>query len=391
MSAHAILAPSSAPQWGHCSGYIAATAGDVSVDTPDTLEGTATHWLAIDKCLGQWRQETSPVPYCQDWLGVTAPNGVVIDQKMVDGAQTLVDDVLAVCQQHGGLRQLLLEHRVSMPQIHAENWGTLDVGLVLLSLGLVYLWDYKHGHRDVRAAEHMQFIDYVAGLAHEYDIDGALDQEITVVIRVVHPFAYSARGPIDEWRVTLSDLRPYFNRLERQAAEAFSNPTFTTGVHCRDCTALGDCAAARKSKYNLIEYVRHPFEIDRMSARDLAIERQILKDGEAVLKARREAIEDSLRYLISQGDTDSGLMLETVPGRVKWSIPPDQAYALCQQFGLDIKTDVWTPTQVRDRLPRERKEMWDQVSKTVTTRSAGALNLIPTSESRFARAFITNK
>lgn len=384
---HDILAPSSAPIWGHCSGSVFAQSGKVDKVDERTRLGTAAHWVGSE-VLNAFARKTDGSLLCSDYLGKQAPNGLVVDEEMVEGADIYVHDVLEVCQRFGALQSLLVEHRVHMPHIHPENGGTLDSAIYLPDKKLIFIWDYKHGHRECDPKENLQLIDYLAGLVNQYQINGAQDQEITVVARIVQPFCYYADGPIREWVCRLSDLRAHWNVLHSQANEALTNPTLTTGKWCRDCIAVGTCSAARKAAYNFIELVNQPYQMDEMRPRDLAVEREILKTGLAVAKARAEAIEDQLQHLVRDGDLESGLALETSLGRLEWTVPPAQARAVFLQFGVDIdKEAVQTPTQAKAAVPKELRPHVDQILKNFTHRPAGALKLVPADQSRTARAF----
>lgn len=382
---HAPLAPSASPQWGHCSGSVLAQANLPNPETEQTREGTAAHWVMAEvlEAAKAGRHVT-----CASFIGQKAPNGVMIDDKMAEGAEVMVEDVLAVCERFGALGELMVERRVHMPQIHPQNWGTLDAGLYLRGRRVIFLWDYKHGHRECSPVDNFQLIDYLGGLVNEFGLNGIDDQQTMVVARIVQPFCYSAPGPVREWTCTLSDLRGAWNVLAAKAHEAFTDPKLTTGPHCRDCRAVGKCAATRRARYNFIELVNEPYEMDQMNGADLATERGILKDGIAVAKARLEAIEDELHHRITGGQTDSGLTVESKPGRLEWTAPPAVARALCGQFGVDISKDaVLTPTQAKAAAPKEVRPLLEQVIANYTRRPAGSLQLVKADESRTARAF----
>lgn len=383
---HAPLPPSGAPQWGFCSGSVAASLQAPNFETDDSREGTAAHWCGSE-CLEAWKSAEPGAPMCTDWIGKTAPNGVVIDEKMADGAQEWVSDVLMVCQQHGGLRSLLIEHRVHMPQIHDQNWGTLDTALWAEEANTLYLWDYKNGHRENSAYANLQLVDYVAGLLMEIPLRG----DITIVMRIVQPFCYQATGAISEWVIKLADLDTYFNILHHQALEAMTNPTFTAGKHCRDCPAIGRCATAKRAGYSVITYAKEPYEINTLSGHELAVERTILSEGLAIIKGRLEAIDDELYDKVSKGDTGSGLTIESKFGNVAWSVPPAQAIALAGQFGVDAaKPGVLTPTQTKNKVPAKMRPAFEKVLKTVSKRPSNGVHLIQAADSRTARAFKRN-
>ena len=363
--------------------------GAANVETQASREGTAAHWVCSE-CLNNWKATEYGDLLCSDWLGKVAPNGIVIDDKIVEGAQVYVDDVLKVAQKYGALQRMQVEHRVHMPRIHpTQNWGTLDCCMALLEHGVVYLWDYKHGHRPVDAKGNLQMIDYLEGVMTELQIDGHAEQQLEFVIRVVQPYAYHANGPVSEWRGNLSELRAYINQLTHMANEALTDPRLTGGKHCRDCTAVGTCATARRYMYAFADYLNEPYVIDSMSGADLATERNILEGALAVGKARLGAVEDELSHRIKKGDGSTGLAVEsTQSNRWYWGIPVEQAIALCAQFDVDAsKPDALTPKQALSKVSAEMRDPFEQTLKAAIKPPTTTLKLIPAEESLTSRAF----
>lgn len=386
MSDHAILAPSSTPVWGHCSGSIIAAQAAPSPETEQTRNGTAAHWVAA-VCLMNWRDYPAATHDPRAFIGEVCPeNGVVIDALIAEGAEVYVTDVIGTLSQvQGGREALVVEFRVHMPRIHDQNWGTLDASARLP--GLIYLWDYKHGHAKVEAFENLQLVDYLEGLREHYGINGHEDQFTRVIARVVQPFAYDPRGPVSEWAFMLCDIRGLVNQLHSKAHEAMTNPTLSSGKHCRYCPARGRCPALRAAVYNLIDLVDSPLAFDSMDGADLATERAILERGQTMLKARLEAIEDDLTYRVKNGDGSCGLSLDSVPGRLNWTVEPGQAIAALSLFGIDItRPHCDTPTQARARLPAAMRDAFDEAVKPLTKRSR-SLKLVDSSDTLAARVF----
>lgn len=377
-----------------------ANAHAPDIERPRTRAGTASHWV-VSESLVRWQSPSGGANLASDWLDSTAPNGVVIDDEMTEGAQIFIDNALEIARENNAVHMMLIEHHVEMPHIHKDNDGTLDLAIPLLNRddngrvtsGKIYLLDYKFGHRENKAFAHFQLINYLQGLCHKYSIDAEAEQFIEVEFQIVQPFSYQAAHKIDTWVVPLADLRPYVNQLIAKANEAFTSPTFSSGPHCRDCKAIHRCATAQKGHYSLIDYVNDPCVILNMNGADLAVERSILQQGIVTAKARAEAIDEELKHRIGKGEaTDSGLALESKSGDLGWNIPPAQAIALASMFEVDAeKNSVLTPTQTIAKASREMKPLLKKAMKNVSSRPARGLKLIEAKDSFTARAFTQGK
>jgi hypothetical protein len=55
-------------------------------DAPRTRGGTASHWV-VSEGLEHFKANGLGSCVANDWLGAVAPNGVVIDEEMAEGAQ----------------------------------------------------------------------------------------------------------------------------------------------------------------------------------------------------------------------------------------------------------------------------------------------------------------
>lgn len=388
MAEHAPLPPSSAHLWGNCSASVEASRGVPNFGSVETEEGTAAHW-ALSETLAGWKfGAQTALLECVDFIGKTAPNGVVIDDEMAECAQMAVDDVVGLCQQyHAPFSDLRVEHRVTMARINEHNWGTLDIGLPLWRERVLVIEDYKHGHRLVSARENLQLIDYAEGLLHELGFEN-FD---TVMFRIVRPRAFSAQGPIDVWTCPVAYLRKYWEKLARKAQEAMTgNGVCTTGEWCRDCPGLLRCHAARSRDYNMIDLVNQPLVMEDMPPEDMAVELAILEAGLTAASKRRDALEAQLIHAISQGAI-TPLAVQPSQGRVKWARPVGEVIAFAKQFGVDAsKPDAKTPTQVAALVPKGLRFAWGEAAKAITLREPGALKLISREESRVSRAFKRN-
>lgn len=380
---HAILAPSSAPQWAYCSGSVVANQNAPDVTSERTEAGTASHWVAEQALAPLYAGR--PAIQCFSFVAKTAPNGVVIDEEMAEGAQAYVDAVSDTVGRNPGC-PMLIEQRVNMPHIHPENWGTPDFALWNKPADTLFIDDYKYGHREVEATLNMQLINYTAGLMQLCD---GVNTSTKVVMRVIQPFCYHAPEPIRTWTTTVADLQFWFRQLTEKANQALSpNPTMTAGLHCRDCAAVARCRTAKRAGYSVITYANEPYEINSLTGADLAAERNILDVGLRLVKARLAAVEDQLHAAVASGDTSSGLTIQAGQGRLKWTAPTDTVLALGQQFGADLKArKPITPTQAIAAVPKPMQGAFTSVIQSITKRPPTGLKLVPVEDSRTARAF----
>ena len=381
MDAHAILAPSSAPVWGLCAGSVRAALNYPDFTTPEAEIGTAAHWVGSEVLAGYVAADGG-CPSAYDWIGKKAPNGITIDEEMAEGAEIYVSDVIAVAQEFGGLQLIEIEQRLYMPDIHPENWGTLDCFMWVHAKGRLFLWEYKHGHRHVSAVGNLQLIDYTKGIINRLGIDGQAEQHITVHHRVVQPFAYKPGGAVEEWIVNAAELRGYYNQLSNQAHEALgTSPTLTPGKHCRDCPAIAECQGATLASYALADFARTEYAMDKHTPAQLGTELGILQDALTLLKAREQAVEEQIKAAY----TGTGYTLESAVGNLKWTADPLMVIMLCKSAGIEVaKPGVITPTQA---LAKAKDESLKAIIKSISTRPSKGVKLTKAADSKVAAAF----
>lgn len=342
--AHAFLAPSSAPQWVFCAASPSAQQQYPQEETDDTRDGTASHWVASET-LDSYVAAGNPVQLPSDFIGKTAPNGVLITGEMAEGAQMYVNDILQVAQQHGLLQCLQVEQRVYISRIHPDqNWGTPDCWVYDMKSNTLYLWDYKFGHKFVSIFENYQIMDYTIGVIDKL---GGDDQTLNVVMRIVQPRCYNHGEPIREWRVKGSDLRGYANKLKAAAGKATDeNPTYTSGSHCMECSARRACPGATSAAMASIDVVNMCGSLIDLPPDVAGLELTMLTRAAEALKARITGLEVQVEETIKAGTPIDGWSFKKTFGRAKWNKPPAFIVALGKAFKKDFsKNDVITPNQ----------------------------------------------
>lgn len=340
---HSPYAPSSAYRWVFCEGSVRLEAlYPEQEEDPSAAEGTAAHFAGSEQLLGRAVQ-----------VGQVAPNGVVLTEEMIEGAQLWVDDVGSIGAPDS---ELQVEQRVYMPRIHEEAYGTPDTWLYVPTRGTVYAWDFKFGHGIVEHFENWQLIAYICGILDLLGIDGRNDQELWCELRVVQPRAYHREGRVRTWRVRASDLRGYFNRLNMAAHGAMRPDARTvTGSYCLHCKAAANCEALRKAVTHAADWLGSsaPEELPTGAA---AYELDLLEHVATLVKARKQGREADVDSRIRKGEIVPGWCLESTEGAPAWKEGQEEAVLIMGDlYGLDLRKPAApiTPTQALKEIKRK--------------------------------------
>lgn len=304
-----------------------------SGDDLPAMEGTAAHW-----CFEQIFADRTPA------VGESAPNGVLVTDEMLDGAELFVDAVRSMVPPD---THLYVEDKLMMSNvIHEANWGTPDVFAIATDRSVVWLLDYKHGHRYVEEFENWQLIDYVAGIYQAHLPSGGLLDSTVVHMTICQPRVYNRGSPVRIWTTTIGALKPYWDTLRKAAPMAMCDEApcvpgdwceFCNGRHA--CEALQRTAlAATDAAYSSIPLVLPPLAASR--------ELRAMQRAATMLEARMTGLQQQLLDLCRAGTDVPGYGIERAQGRQRWTRPIPEVIALGQMFGLDVsKPGVITPKQ----------------------------------------------
>lgn len=364
--AHAALAPSSAHIWGSAGGC----PGSVQMqqrypeneESDEAREGTAAHWYVTEMLQGR---DPGPV----------APNGEPITAEMVDAAQGLLIDVRDTLAAHPGAI-LRVEHRVYMPIVHDENWGTPDVTLIDAAQKFVAVWDYKYGHRYVDPAENLQLVDYAIGVMREVAVCADWSNW-RVSLNIAQPRNYHVSGPIREWQTDGRKLLDEFVPQLYEAAKAALSPDAPTrsNPHCVDCSAVHACETAQRAGALAIDIAGRVTPVD-LPPHAVGLELRLLDDAERRIKARKTGLEEMALGLIRAGTAVPFFTTEYTTGREKWTVPAAEVVALGELMGvsgLQKEAEAVTPNQAREKFKKAGVD--GTVIDAYADRPRGALRL----------------
>lgn len=293
-------------------------------------EGTRAHSVLAAMLTGNWQQvDFEPT------------------EEMREGAQLAVDHVLSITR---GAYPVVVEQRVNMFGIHADNWGTPDMRAWIDTTDF-HVWDYKFGHGFVDAFENWQCIDYTVGAIEE-----AVQQrgykpspDLRIHIHVIQPRNYDRSGPVRTWTTTLGQLAPYVDRIIAACKEASEvNPRLMPGRHCGDCAARIGCEALHKAVMwdSVVIFGVRPLQ---MTPHDVGVDLLFLMRMQDRINALVDARSEQAERLLRVGTQVPFFTIEEGNSREKWTIPAQQVFAAGDLLKIDLRKapEPITPTQAR--------------------------------------------
>lgn len=380
---HAFLPPSAAHRWVNCPGSVQAEQQYPDVETEESREGTAAHEIGAELIQraargGAWEWS--------DFEGKSATNGEVFTEEMYDSAVVYAEDVQSRMSEVN-CSDLVVEQPVVIPRVHDLNWGTPDCRLVVPHQMLLIVWDFKHGHDPVEVFENWQVIDYAIGALDELTgMNGLVDQEFTVEMRVVQPRAFHPEGTCRSWRVKGSDLRGFANQLHHSACVSQQeNPPTKAGDWCKHCTASKGCLTLQKNAAAITDRVQ-TLQLHDLTPEHAAVEIAYLRRAKTLLTERLEGLETEIMEQIRKGAKVPGFTIGYGRGSVKWNKPDAEVIALGDLLGVDLRKPEKpiTPTQAK------KLNVDGAVINSYSEKHSGSARIVTDSETMAARIFRNN-
>ena len=332
---HSAISPSSAERWFNCPGSLREVAKCPPQPPSEyAQEGSRAHRFAELALRGTPEIPESP--------------------EMAEAIQVYLDVIDEDLIKYGLSRKdLLIEHKFILKNIHKDAYGTCDAVLpVFLTKAIVY--DFKYGSGvAVDAEDNKQGLYYALGASQAGDYT---DFEIVIV----QPRAIHKQGPIRRWSVTKAELDGFADELKRSIAAA-TEPTapLHAGLWCKKtfCPAVVCCPA-----------IRHDMERAAMVAFDEPVENKLPKpESLTPLMLRRlldniplidtfiKAVEAYALTMANKGEEVLGYKLVARKSNRKWK----DEDAVVKKFGKGVATKVITevlsPSQLEAKLKESMK------------------------------------
>jgi hypothetical protein len=281
------------------------------------------------------------------------------------------------------LDRLHIEEVVSAPAIHAECWGKPDVWWAAIGTGaMIYLRDFKFGHRRVEAFENWQLIAYMAGILSRPEFNHIPRHLIECHFGIVQPRNYSLPGPIREWVITADKLAPLWDRLSQAYNLAFSiNPVCHPGPWCQDCRGRHACDTLSVAASAAMDFATVVTPVE-LSTAALGTELTMIHRAQELLEARATGLEEQALSLLRSGKRVPGYIIGQGQAREKWTPDLETVFATGDALGIELrKPTAITPAQARKAgIPTE-------VVDALSDRPAGAIKLQQVTDDNLARIF----
>ncbi len=359
-AAHSPVGPSQLAIVRRCAGSVAMSYPfKDEPDTEEAVEGHAAHWVAFEMLF-----ERPCV------VGEAAPNGVIVTEEMIDGAELYRATVNeARCELE------YIEQKIPVPRIHDACFGTPDYLGYSPTWAVIRATDYKFGHRYVDVYENEQLVAYVEGLIDLHQLD---DQAVMVEFTIVQPRCYHPEGPVRRWKVRACDLRTLVNECAAQAEIAMKpGAPCKTGEHCRDCKGRRACATLDRAGGLLIDLVGS-LEAITQSPEEVGNELRIIDGAIARLEALRTARAEQALQFLRSGKRVPHYEVGFSQPRDIWVKPVSEIKMLGELLDVALVTEEpCTPKQAIAKL--KKKDIDGSVIKGYSETPRGAAKLIPAS------------
>lgn len=235
-NAHALLSPSSASRWLHCTKSARLELEFSEKESGAAAEGTAAHALCEHKLKKALKQRSiRPVlEYDSDEMEETtdAYRDYVLEQLMQERQQ---------CPD----AQIFIETKLDLTNYVPSSFGTCDC--LIVSDERLHIIDFKYGQGIlVEAKENPQMMLYALGALDIYD--GLYDFK-EVAMTIFQP----RRENVSTWRASLTALRQWAEEeLKPKALLAETGEgEFCSGDWCLFCKAAVKCRARAAAKLEL--------------------------------------------------------------------------------------------------------------------------------------------
>jgi hypothetical protein len=233
---HAILSPSSADRWLHCTRSAKLELEFSEKESDAAVEGTAAHALCEHKVKKALKQRSRRPVSAYDSNEM---------EELTDAYRDYVLEQLTLERQNCPDAQVFIETRLDLTSYVPGSFGTCDC--LIVSDEKLHIIDFKYGQGVlVEAKENPQMKLYALGALDIYD--GLYDFK-EVAMTIFQP----RRENVSTWTETVEELRRWAEEELKPKAELADagEGEFCSGDWCLFCKAAVKCRARAQAKLEL--------------------------------------------------------------------------------------------------------------------------------------------
>ena len=364
---HSFLPPSGASAWGLCAMWPLMNKTFPQDDSPESVEGTAAHWVNTEMMAFRLPAENS-----------LAPNGVMVTGEMLDAGELWCEVAAA---RTAGMAPLHVEELVRIPQIHEECFGTPDLWAFNLGKNHLEILDFKFGHGFVDEFWNPQGLLYMLGILKSLEDKLCNPMTVTVSFTIVQPRCFYRGAPVRTHSYVVSEAADEIMRLKRAASAANDpRPLARTNIHCDHCPGRHACSALQESAYHDAEFTndRLPHNLTPQAA---ALELRMLKRAQQRINARVDGLEELTLANLKRGERIAHFKLEAGKGKRVWNISTEQLATIGDLLGKKL-------TKIIPLTPKQAENYIDtSVITAYCSNIPGSVKLVPENNDQVRRVF----
>lgn len=366
--AHALLSPSAAHRWLHCtpSAVLASKVEDKGSSYAE--EGTCAHALCemeLLKALGR------PYEQARQEYEALAPKWHTPEmQEAAELYTAIILEKWAAAQHADKYAQIYVERRLDFSAYAPDSFGTADC--TILADGRMEVIDFKYGKGvEVAATENPQMMIYALGAYDEFSIGYAISE---VCMTIVQPRLHN----IDEYVLPIADLLQWGESILKPAAAAAfrGEGELFPGDHCRFCPIKPTCTALA---LRAVDAWRNNKEVQVLPDSALA---ELLKLV-PMIESWATAVKDRGLARALEGNVPDGFKL--VEGRSVRVITDTEALASALSSQGFAEADIYKPRELQSITNLERavgKKKFGELSRPYIIKPKGKPTLAPVTDKR---------
>lgn len=360
MTGHAILPPSGAHRWLHCTPSARLEQEFENAESVAAKEGTAAHALCEHKLKKALRMRSK------------RPVSDYDTDEMEECTDAYVDFVM---EQYGLAKQnckdplVLIEQRLDFSCCVPEGFGTGDC--IIIADDKLHIVDFKYGMGIlIQAEENPQMKLYALGALELYD---ALYDIKDVSMTIFQP----RRENVSAWTISVEQLREWAeNELKPKAQMAYNGEgEYLPGEWCTFCRAAIKCRARAEEKLRLaqLEFRMPPLLADAEIEEILTVLPDLVKWANEITTYATDAA-------VSHGKEWRGFKI--VEGRsVRKYRDEEKVAEAAQEAGY---TDIYRKTLITltEMQKLMGKKKFDEALGSLICKPSGKPTLVPVTDKR---------